>query len=147
MNQASFSVTLHDYVFHFPLWLSPQIAIPNNTKLKCVSWNKAQGFIACGGEDGLLKVLKLETQAGRSCYVQFWVLGQLWWGWLERSIMDQLKCKTAVHVSPLLTHWRSCNLAICHWYDPAAWVNPLRAKFFRENHKHIFTFYVIPPRY
>ncbi|NXO27829.1 WDR35 protein, partial [Cisticola juncidis] len=38
------------------------IAIPNNTRLKCVSWNKSQGFIACGGEDGLLKVLKLETQ-------------------------------------------------------------------------------------
>lgn len=43
----------------------PQIAIPNNTVLKCVSWNKDQGFIACGGEDGLLKVLKLETYTGR----------------------------------------------------------------------------------
>uniref|UniRef100_A0A673JSL3 Uncharacterized protein n=1 Tax=Sinocyclocheilus rhinocerous TaxID=307959 RepID=A0A673JSL3_9TELE len=42
----------------------PQIAIPNNTVLKCVSWNKYQGFIACGGEDGLLKVLKLETYTG-----------------------------------------------------------------------------------
>lgn len=42
-----------------------QIAIPNNVKLKCVSWNKDQGFIACGGEDGLLKVLKLETQTGK----------------------------------------------------------------------------------
>jgi WD repeat-containing protein 35 len=41
-----------------------QIAIPNNTKLRCVSWNKDQGYIACGGEDGLLKVLKLETQTG-----------------------------------------------------------------------------------
>eukprot|EP00069_Balaena_mysticetus_P001352 bmy_03844T0 len=40
----------------------PRIAIPNNVKLKCISWNKDQGFIACGGEDGLLKVLKLETQ-------------------------------------------------------------------------------------
>uniref|UniRef100_A0A8D0Y2J8 WD repeat-containing protein 35 n=1 Tax=Sus scrofa TaxID=9823 RepID=A0A8D0Y2J8_PIG len=39
-----------------------QISIPNNVKLKCISWNKDQGFIACGGEDGLLKVLKLETQ-------------------------------------------------------------------------------------
>uniref|UniRef100_A0A8C0LKY8 WD repeat domain 35 n=1 Tax=Canis lupus dingo TaxID=286419 RepID=A0A8C0LKY8_CANLU len=43
-------------------YLSKKIAIPNNVKLKCVSWNKDQGFIACGGEDGLLKVLKLETQ-------------------------------------------------------------------------------------
>ena len=40
---------------------SLQIAIPNNTKLKCISWNKDQGHIACGGDDGLLKVLKLET--------------------------------------------------------------------------------------
>lgn len=42
-----------------------QISIPNNVKLKCISWNKDQGFIACGGEDGLLKVLKLETQTGK----------------------------------------------------------------------------------
>ncbi|XP_017600405.1 PREDICTED: WD repeat-containing protein 35, partial [Corvus brachyrhynchos] len=39
-----------------------KIAIPGNVRLKCISWNKNQGFIACGGEDGLLKVLKLETQ-------------------------------------------------------------------------------------
>uniref|UniRef100_A0A674PIQ2 WD repeat domain 35 n=1 Tax=Takifugu rubripes TaxID=31033 RepID=A0A674PIQ2_TAKRU len=39
-----------------------QIAIPNNIHLKCVSWNKDQGFISCGGDDGLLRVLKLETQ-------------------------------------------------------------------------------------
>lgn len=42
-----------------------QIAIPNNIHLKCVSWNKDQGFIACGGDDGLLRVLKLETQTGK----------------------------------------------------------------------------------
>ncbi|KAJ8290228.1 hypothetical protein GJAV_G00010260 [Gymnothorax javanicus] len=44
------------------IYLSKKIAIPNNTRLKCVSWNKDQGFIACGGEDGLLKVLKLDSQ-------------------------------------------------------------------------------------
>ncbi|XP_078503870.1 WD repeat-containing protein 35 [Lissotriton helveticus] len=44
------------------IYLSKKIAIPNNVRLRCVSWNKDQGFIACGGEDGLLKVLKLETQ-------------------------------------------------------------------------------------
>ncbi|XP_033095067.1 WD repeat-containing protein 35 isoform X9 [Trachypithecus francoisi] len=43
-------------------YLTKKISIPNNVKLKCVSWNKGQGFIACGGEDGLLKVLKLEMQ-------------------------------------------------------------------------------------
>ena len=30
-------------------------------KLHCVSWNRDQGWIATGGDDGLLKVLKLET--------------------------------------------------------------------------------------
>ncbi|KAB5582180.1 hypothetical protein PHYPO_G00184200 [Pangasianodon hypophthalmus] len=44
------------------IYLSKKIAIPNNIKLKCVSWNRNQGFIACGGDEGLLKVLKLETQ-------------------------------------------------------------------------------------
>ncbi len=29
--------------------------------LAALSWHKNQGFIACGGEDGLLKVLKLEV--------------------------------------------------------------------------------------
>ncbi|KAK3580220.1 hypothetical protein CHS0354_012747 [Potamilus streckersoni] len=47
------------------VYLSKKIAIPNNTKLRCVSWNKDQGYIACGGEEGLLKVLKLESQTGK----------------------------------------------------------------------------------
>lgn len=38
-----------------------QIAIPNDTLLSALSWHKSKGFIACGGEDGLLKVLKLEV--------------------------------------------------------------------------------------
>lgn len=42
-----------------------QITIPGNVRLRCISWNKDQGFIACGGEDGLLKVLKLETKTGK----------------------------------------------------------------------------------
>ena len=46
------------------IYLSKKIAIPNNTKLRSVSWNKGQGYISCGGEDGLLKVLKLETVSG-----------------------------------------------------------------------------------
>lgn len=29
-----------------------------------MSWNREQGYIACGGEEGLLKVLRLETQTG-----------------------------------------------------------------------------------
>uniref|UniRef100_A0A8B9CGV6 WD repeat-containing protein 35 n=1 Tax=Anser brachyrhynchus TaxID=132585 RepID=A0A8B9CGV6_9AVES len=44
------------------IYLCKKIAIPGNVQLRCISWNKDEGFIACGGEDGLLKVLKLETQ-------------------------------------------------------------------------------------
>lgn len=43
------------------VYLSKKIAIPNDVKLHCVSWNRDQGWIATGGDDGLLKVLKLET--------------------------------------------------------------------------------------
>ncbi|XP_050408389.2 WD repeat-containing protein 35 [Patella vulgata] len=52
------------------VYLSKKIAIPNNTKLRSVSWNKEQGYIACGGEDGLLKVLRLETQIGKDVKVK-----------------------------------------------------------------------------
>lgn len=45
------------------IYLCKKIAIPGNVRLRCISWNKDEGFIACGGEDGLLKVLKLETQS------------------------------------------------------------------------------------
>jgi len=48
------------------VYLSKKIAIPNNIKLQCIGWNKDHGYIACGGEDGLLKVLKLESQQGPS---------------------------------------------------------------------------------
>lgn len=43
------------------IYLSKKIAIPNGVKLRTVSWFNDQGWIACGGEEGLLKVLKLET--------------------------------------------------------------------------------------
>ncbi|PNG99668.1 WD repeat domain-containing protein, partial [Tetrabaena socialis] len=42
------------------IYLSKKIAIPNNVKLRCISWNTDQGWIACGGESGLLKVLRLD---------------------------------------------------------------------------------------
>lgn len=47
------------------IYLSKKIAIPNNAKLHSLSWNMDQGWIACGGEKGMLKVLKLESQAGK----------------------------------------------------------------------------------
>lgn len=43
------------------IYLSKKIAIPNNTKLNCLAWNKEQGYIAVGGNDGLLKILKLDS--------------------------------------------------------------------------------------
>lgn len=43
------------------VYLSKKIAIPNNFRLNCVSWNQKQGFIAVGGEDGLLKVLRVDS--------------------------------------------------------------------------------------
>lgn len=42
------------------VYLSKKIAIPHNLALQVVAWNSAQGWIACGGESGLLKVLKLD---------------------------------------------------------------------------------------
>uniref|UniRef100_A0A1I8HZR4 WD_REPEATS_REGION domain-containing protein n=1 Tax=Macrostomum lignano TaxID=282301 RepID=A0A1I8HZR4_9PLAT len=44
------------------VYLSKKIAIPNNVKLQSLSWNKENGYLACGGDDGLLKILKLESQ-------------------------------------------------------------------------------------
>lgn len=43
------------------IYLSKKIAIPNNVKLRCSAWNSDQGWIACGGQNGLLKVLRLES--------------------------------------------------------------------------------------
>eukprot|EP01052_Picozoa_sp_SAG31_P004075 SAG31_NODE_165_length_21701_cov_9.786409_7_plen_347_part_00 len=43
------------------VYLSKKIAIPNGVKLSSLSWNTEHGWIACGGEGGLLKVLKLEN--------------------------------------------------------------------------------------
>lgn len=48
------------------VYLSKKIAIPNGTRLQTIAWNNDQGWIACGGEDGLLKVLKLEQATAAS---------------------------------------------------------------------------------
>ncbi|KAH6588195.1 hypothetical protein BASA61_006004 [Batrachochytrium salamandrivorans] len=45
------------------IYLSKKIAIPNCANLCVVTWNNDQGWIACGGDNGLLKVLKLESSA------------------------------------------------------------------------------------
>eukprot|EP01063_Lacrimia_lanifica_P003469 TRINITY_DN1185_c0_g1_i1.p1 TRINITY_DN1185_c0_g1~~TRINITY_DN1185_c0_g1_i1.p1 ORF type:complete len:1246 (+),score=479.60 TRINITY_DN1185_c0_g1_i1:153-3890(+) len=43
------------------VYLSKKIAIPNGVRLHSIAWNSEQGWIACGGENGLLKVLKLDV--------------------------------------------------------------------------------------
>ncbi|CAD7934483.1 unnamed protein product [Amoebophrya sp. A120] len=48
------------------VYLSKKIAIPHNLNLQVIAWNLSQGWIACGGERGLLKVIKLETPSANS---------------------------------------------------------------------------------
>lgn len=43
------------------VYLSKKIAIPNNVRLNCIAWNQKQGYIAVGGEDGLLKVIRADS--------------------------------------------------------------------------------------
>jgi WD repeat-containing protein 35 len=38
--------------------------MPNGAKLQAIGWNQENGWIACGGEDNLLKVIKLESGKG-----------------------------------------------------------------------------------
>ncbi len=41
--------------------LSKKIAMPNGVELKSLSWSTINGYIVCGGQNGLLKVIKLAT--------------------------------------------------------------------------------------
>ncbi len=41
-------------------------------KLKNIAWCRQDGFIACGGEEGLLKVLKLESSGIQVVDVGVW---------------------------------------------------------------------------
>ena len=38
------------------IYLSKKIAIPQESVLYTLSWNGSQGWIACGGENGMMKV-------------------------------------------------------------------------------------------
>lgn len=42
------------------VYLSKKIAIPNGVTLKCIAWDKESGYLACGGDDGLLKIVRLD---------------------------------------------------------------------------------------
>eukprot|EP00761_Pharyngomonas_kirbyi_P009989 gb/GECH01010007.1/.p1 GENE.gb/GECH01010007.1/~~gb/GECH01010007.1/.p1 ORF type:complete len:877 (+),score=173.67 gb/GECH01010007.1/:1-2631(+) len=43
------------------VYLSKKIAIPSGSQLNCLSWNKTDGWVVCGGDMGILKVIKLQT--------------------------------------------------------------------------------------
>ena len=43
------------------VYLSKKIAMPNGVELKSLSWSTVNGSIVCGGQNGLLKVIKLAT--------------------------------------------------------------------------------------
>ncbi|KAG5344860.1 WDR35 protein, partial [Acromyrmex heyeri] len=48
------------------VYLSKKISIPNNFRLNCIAWNQKDGYIAVGGEDGLLKVLRVDSNVNGS---------------------------------------------------------------------------------
>ena len=58
------------------VYLSKKFAIPNGVKLKSLNWNTVNGWIVCGGENGLLKLLKLDSgrTADESKDPETWVL-------------------------------------------------------------------------
>ncbi|XP_054722053.1 WD repeat-containing protein 35-like [Uloborus diversus] len=43
-------------------YMSKKIALPKSISMKSIAWNKTEGYIACGGDGGVLKVLKLESR-------------------------------------------------------------------------------------
>ncbi len=40
-------------------FLSKKIALPKDPNVYAISWNSEEGWIALGGENGLLKILKM----------------------------------------------------------------------------------------
>lgn len=47
------------------IYLAKKIEIPQGRNIECIAWNSEQGWIACGGGNGLLKVLKLEPKSSQ----------------------------------------------------------------------------------
>ena len=66
--------------------------------------------------------------------------GLLWTNFSETQIKTPSCSFKKMHLK-LLSAKMAATLSM------GRWVNPLRAKFFRGNIKHIFTFYVIPPHW
>ena len=48
------------------VFLTKKVAIPHGVKLRVVAWNHDQGWIACGADTGLLKVLRLDGSGSKA---------------------------------------------------------------------------------
>lgn len=89
-----FSYFLKIYLF--------QITIPGNFRLRSICWSKDQGYIACGGEDGLLKVLKLEIKTGKLHLSQYKFVGNL--GDIMIFFSFSLCCDLTILFCPCVAH-------------------------------------------
>lgn len=49
------------------LYLSKKISMPSGLRVSSLSWNSEQGWLACGGETGLLKVRKNFSMSNKQC--------------------------------------------------------------------------------
>ena len=52
INQMTMTMFVH---------LNKKISIPNCSQVRCIAWSWQHEFIACGGESGMLKVIRLEN--------------------------------------------------------------------------------------
>ncbi|KAH7444660.1 hypothetical protein KP509_02G086900 [Ceratopteris richardii] len=43
------------------VYFNKKVSMPGGTRLRSLAWNSQQGWLACGGDNGLLKVLKLPS--------------------------------------------------------------------------------------
>ncbi|EGD73851.1 WD repeat-containing protein 35 [Salpingoeca rosetta] len=43
-----------------------KVALPNPIPLDAISWNREYGWIACGGDEGLLKIIKIDSEKGNN---------------------------------------------------------------------------------
>jgi WD repeat-containing protein 35 len=42
------------------VFLNKKINMPNDTKIRAISWNPIDNLICCGGEQGILKLIQLD---------------------------------------------------------------------------------------
>ncbi|XP_045542737.1 WD repeat-containing protein 35 [Papilio machaon] len=70
------------------IYMSKKIAIPKQSNVNCISWNQSTGYIAVGGEDGMLKVLKLESGGGGNLSMNLTLEGHT--GHLQVAIWNEV---------------------------------------------------------